>query len=96
MPDDRVDRATYPDVEELVPLRGDVETNALPCAGQGDAPHKENEQDGEGERGGEVHDLAHGLDSVHNAQEHHDPGRHVAKQQLPNNGARHLDPVRYL
>jgi hypothetical protein len=86
----------YLDVEELVPLWGDVETDALPGAGQRDTPYKQHEQDYEGKSGGEIHHLAHRLDPVHNAQEDHYPRSHVAEKQLPDNSALTLDSIRNL
>ena len=61
-----------------------------------DPADEEDDENDVGEGGGEVDDLAWGLDAFHKTEEHEGPGEEQAQGQLPADHARFSDVARFV
>ena len=76
------------DLQQLLPLWGEVERDPVHVAGKGGCTDQEDDEDAVGEEGGEVDQLAEGLDPLPQGAVDDCPSQEQAKSKLPTNGAK--------
>ena len=76
------------DLQQLLPLWGEVERDPVHVAGKGGGTDQEDDEDAVGEEGGEVDQLAEGLDPLPQGAVDDCPSQEQAKSKLPTNGAK--------
>ena len=80
--------STHIDLQQFLPLGGEVEGDPVHVAGKGGCTHQEDDEDAVGEEGGEVDQLAEGLDPLPQGAVDDCPSQEQAKSKLPTNGAK--------
>ena len=73
------------DLEQFLPLWSEVESDSVHVSGQGGCTDQKNDEDAVGEEGGEVDQLAKGLDPLPQGTVDDGPCQKEAKSQLPSN-----------
>jgi hypothetical protein len=74
-------KTTYIDIKELLPLRCDVEHDAVDRSGQGDTADEQSDEDDVGEDGREVGHLPRARHALPEREEEHDIARGQASDQ---------------
>ena len=73
---------THVDLKKLLPLRSQVERNAIHVAGQGGSPDQQDDENAIREKSGEVDELPKRLDSLPERAVDEGPGKEKAASQL--------------
>ena len=73
------------DLEQFLPLWSEVESDPIHVSGKGGCTDEKNDEDAIGEEGGEVDQLAKGLDSLPEGAVDNGPCKKEAKGKLPSN-----------